>query len=80
MSNLNYSIAGLRDLLEHATNLSTFLVSDVSKCDSKAISQLRLDLHNLLEETSSYALMLRSMGVDTCCDSPNEERAPTGAQ
>lgn len=80
MSDFNYSITGLCDLLEHATNLSLFLSSDTSKCDSEAISLLQANLHGLLEESSSYALLLRSGVFPLDADSPDKLRAPTGAQ
>lgn len=73
MSISDYPIDVLCDLLEHASNLSCFLSTDVSQYDSDAISLLQGDLHRLLEETSSQAQFLRFV-----LNSPEREGPASG--
>ncbi|WP_146448128.1 hypothetical protein [Vibrio kanaloae] len=64
MTNLNYSITGLKDLLNDLENISTCLMtlSAVPEhVNSSAYDQLQEDQHSLIEKINGYATMLHSM-------------------
>lgn len=59
MTTNNYSITGLKDLLNDLENLSTLLMCvPEHHVDSSAILQLQEDQFNLIHTINSYASML----------------------
>tara|TARA_Y100000588_G_C14171452_1_gene889337 strand:- start:297 stop:512 length:216 start_codon:yes stop_codon:yes gene_type:complete len=60
MTTNNYSITGLKDLLNDLENLSTCLMGiPKHQVDSSVILQLQQDQFNLIQTVNSYASMLR---------------------
>lgn len=58
MSNTNYSIDGLNDLLNDLQNLSVFLSTDPSWLPAAQLEPLRASQLELIERASAYALIL----------------------
>lgn len=59
MTTNNYSIIGLKDLLNDLENLSTCLISiPEHHVDISVISQLKQDQYDLIQTVNSYASML----------------------
>lgn len=62
MTTQNYSIIGLKDLLNDLENLSTCLMvltSVPEHINSSAYDQLREDQYSLIQRINGYATMLR---------------------
>lgn len=59
MTTNNYSIAGLKDLLNDLENLSTCLISIPQEhVDCSVIAQLRHDQYELIQKVNTYALFV----------------------
>lgn len=59
MTTLNYSINGLKDLLNDLDNLSTCLMSIPQEhVDCSVIAQLRHDQYELIQKVNTYALVV----------------------
>lgn len=59
MTTNNYSIAGLKDLLNDLENLSTCLISIPQEhVDCSVIAQLRHDQYELIQKVNTYALVV----------------------
>lgn len=63
MTNLNYSIDGLKDLLNDLENLSTCLItlsSIPNHIDSSSLNQLYEDQYSLIQTVNCYATVLQA--------------------
>lgn len=58
MSNVNYSIDGLNDLLNDLQNLSVFLSTNPSWLPATQLEPLRASQLDLIERACAYALIL----------------------
>lgn len=59
MTTNNYSITGLKDLLNDLENLSTCLMSiPQDHVDCSVIAQLRHDQYELIQKVNTYALVV----------------------
>lgn len=62
MTNQDYSIDGLKGLLNDLENISTCLMSIPEEhIDATAIGLIKKNQHSLIEKINSYATMLREL-------------------
>lgn len=62
MTNQDYCIDGLKDLINNLENISTCLMSIPEEhIDTKAIGLLKENQHSLIEKINSYATMLKEL-------------------
>lgn len=62
MTNLNYSISGLKDLLSELENLSTCIISlPKEHVSASVLSDLMEHQHELIQFIDGYCMMLRAL-------------------
>ncbi len=65
MTNLNYSISGLKDLLSDLENLSTCIISlPKEHVSASVLSDLMEHQHELIQFIDGYCMMLKAIEID----------------